>query len=240
MCISTFAIISDLHFPYQDRNAINAFRRFIKDKKVNDIILNGDILDFYDLSRFDKDPVRVNKLQEELNQVKSFLASLRELKPEANIVYVEGNHEDRLRRYLFTHPEISSLDNLKLERLLDLEKYDVRLVKRYKLGPLLLTHGSIVRQYSSFSAKGELEKMNTSGVSGHTHRLGSYYKSGEGFAIEWHEGGCLCTLNPEYMSEVPNWQQGFMYGGWEKGKKGTFFNIYPIKIKNGKILDLFK
>ena len=58
-----FVVISDIHFPYQDDKAIKAALDFIKTNPVDTIILNGDILDFYDVSSFDKDPDRINSLQ---------------------------------------------------------------------------------------------------------------------------------------------------------------------------------
>lgn len=235
----TFVVISDIHFPFQDNRALKLFKSFVKSKQIDHIILNGDILDFYDLSRFDKDPDRINKLQNEINQVEKFIGELRENKPDSKITYILGNHEDRLRRYLWQHQELASLDNLKLERLLNLDKYNVELTQRLRFGKLLFTHGDIVRQHSSYSAKGQLDKFNCSGVSGHTHRLGSFFKSGYGFDYEWYESGCMCDTTPVYLTDKPNWQQGFLYGGYLSDKNGTVYNIYPIRIRNGRFINLF-
>ena len=44
-------ILSDIHIPYQSNNALAiAFETFLIDK-VDSILLNGDIIDFYQLSR---------------------------------------------------------------------------------------------------------------------------------------------------------------------------------------------
>ena len=47
-CISQsrILIISDLHFPYQDNNAIRLALQYGLDKDVNCILINGDLLDF--------------------------------------------------------------------------------------------------------------------------------------------------------------------------------------------------
>ena len=48
-------IISDLHFPYQDNEAIELALNYGLEKDVNCILLNGDVIDFATVSRFDKD-----------------------------------------------------------------------------------------------------------------------------------------------------------------------------------------
>ena len=116
--MNKFVVISDLHIPYQDEEAIKAFLRFIKQNPVDTVILNGDILDMYDCSSFDKDPDRINSLQEELNLATKFFAKLRKMLPKAEIVFIKGNHEYRLERYLMKHPELFSLEALKLPNLL--------------------------------------------------------------------------------------------------------------------------
>ena len=235
-----FVVASDYHFPYQDENAVKQLLVFIKDYKPDCVILNGDVLDFYCLSRFDKDPERIGTLQDELNQVSKFLKDLREVcKKKTRIVYVLGNHEDRLRKYIWTHNELAGLENLQLEKLIDTKTPNVEVVKRFKLDSLLFTHGSIVRKYSAYSANAELDKYQTSGSSGHTHRLGSYFKSGYSGNREWHESGCMCRLDAQYLDSEPNWQQGFLVGLIEDNPYASKdeFAIYPIKINsNGKFL----
>lgn len=166
--MNKFVVLSDLHLPYEDKEALKAVYKFLGHNEVNTIILNGDILDMYDVSSFDKDPNRINSLQQELNSAYKFFKKLRELSPKAEIVFIKGNHEDRLERYLKKHPELFSLDALKLPNLLRLAEFDIGYEpKAYKLGSLKITHGSIVRKYSGYTAKAELEKNDCSGISGH-------------------------------------------------------------------------
>ena len=175
--MNRFVVLSDIHFPYQDNKALNAVYSFLKDKEINTIVLNGDILDMYDVSSFDKDPSRINSLQQELNLAYKFFKKLRELQPKAKIVFIRGNHEYRIERYLRKHPELFSLDALKLPNLLRLSEFDIGYEeKAYKLGNLKITHGSVVRKFSAYSAHAEMDKNDCSGISGHVHRLGCYYK----------------------------------------------------------------
>lgn len=235
-----FIVANDFHFPFQDDRAISQFLNFVKKYKPNTVILNGDVLDFYCLSRFDKNPERLGTLQEELNQVSDFLIKLRNCcKKSTQIIYILGNHEDRLRKYIWTHNELAGLDNLKLEKMIDVKTPNVKIVKRFNLGRLLFTHGSIVRKYSGYSANAELEKYKTSGSSGHTHRLGSFFQSGYYGNTEWHESGCMCKLDAEYLESEPNWQQGFIVGMIEDSPfaEPDEYAMYPVKINSvGTIL----
>lgn len=230
-----FIVVSDIHYPYHDAKAIKCVLDFIQDKDIDTIILNGDILDFYDVSSFDKDPDRVNSLQKEIDMSTKFFKKLRTIKPDARIVFIKGNHEFRLERYLKKHPELYSLDALKLPNLLDLKKYNIEYSdKGIKLGNLKIIHGDMVRKFSGYTARGELEKHDSSGISSHTHRGGVYYYRTPERYLAWFESFCLCDLNPEYINE-PNWQQGFLYGYVEKDS----FAVTPMPIVDGKIKSIF-
>lgn len=226
-----FVVLSDIHFPYHDDKALKAVYNFLSNTHVDTIILNGDILDFYDVSSFDKDPDRINSLQKEIDMAQKFFKKLRSLVPKARIIFVKGNHEDRIERYLKKHPELYSLNALKLPNLLNLDNYVIEYKdKGFKLGSLKIIHGDMVRKFSSYTARGELEKHDSSGISSHTHRGGVYYYRTPERYLAWFESFCLCDLNPEYISE-PNWQQGFLYGYIEKDS----FAVTPIPIVDGKI-----
>lgn len=163
-----FIVLSDIHFPYQDDKALKAVYKFLEQHPVDTIILNGDILDFYDVSSFDKDPDRINSLQGEINLAQKFFKKLRDLSPDGRIVFVKGNHCSRLERYLKKHPELYSLDVLKLPNLLGLDKFNIEYKdKGFKLGSLKIIHGTIVRKFSGYTARAEMEKNDCSGISGH-------------------------------------------------------------------------
>lgn len=226
-----FIVLSDIHFPYHDEKALKAVYNFLSNTQVDTIILNGDILDFYDVSSFDKDPDRINSLQKEIDMAQKFFRKLRSLAPKARVIFVKGNHCERLERYLKKHPELYSLNALKLPNLLNLDNYVIEYKdKGFKLGNLKIIHGDMVRKFSGYTARGELEKHDSSGISSHTHRGSAYYYRTPERYLAWFESFCLCDLNPEYISE-PNWQQGFLYGYVEKDS----FAVTPIPIVNGKI-----
>ncbi len=200
---------NDTHVPYQDDKTLNAIFKFIKDFQPDKIVIAGDFLDFYELSRFDKNPHRKFKLKDELKKGYEILAEIKDNCKQTEINFIKGNHEDRLRRYLWQNPELASLDVLELPNLLHFDKLEAIYHEGgFIFNKFLFEHGNVVRQDSSFSAKAEHQRHGTSGSSGHTHRLGSYYKTDHRGTTAWFEMGCTCLLEPEYISGIPNWQQG--------------------------------
>jgi hypothetical protein len=213
------AFPTDEHFPYQDEKARQLALKIVQDFKPHVLISGSDGLDFYSLSDFDKNPDRTNGLQEEIDQWQAGQREWRDVAPESKSFFLIGNHEDRLRKFLWRHPEIADLESLKLPQLLGLEKLGI--VWEYAKGEnanrelclfnLVIKHGKFIRRGSGMSARAELEneKFARSTLTGHTHRGGSHYAATRDGAVQAHECYCLCRLDPEYVQH-PDWQQGIV------------------------------
>ena len=215
-----FIVVSDIHFPYHDPKAINAVKRFIKATPIDVVVFNGDILDMYDVSSFDKSPDRINSLQEELNMAMKLFGDIRKELPEAEMVYVEGNHEYRLKRYLMRHPELFSLEALQLPNLLKLDKFNIKYTdKPYYLGNLKITHGSIVRKFAGYTAKAEMEKNDCSGISGHCFSEDVEVLTPDGWkkVIDVNIGDTVATINKEDQSfEFNEVRDKFVYDDYKE------------------------
>lgn len=228
--------IGDVHIPFQSKPAVELALSFIRYYKPHKIFLIGDILDFYAISRHERDPRRTGLFQEELDEGRAFFGQVRRAAPKAEIDFLEGNHEDRLKRYLWKHPEISGLRNLQLPVLLSLEELNIhyhpygKIVEYYDL---FVEHGDVARNKSAYSAAGMMSKRFSSGITGHTHRLGSYHHTGGHEDWTWYENGCLCGLRPEYINGPPNWQQGFTAGHVDT--KTHHVSLFQMKIKDGSL-----
>jgi len=205
-------VLSDQHIPFQDPVLEDLTIDFLREHKPTTIHLLGDVLDFYSLSTFDKNPARLTTLQDELDGSTRYFKRLRNVCPNSRIVYSEGNHENRLRRYLWSQARaLSHLRTLAFEELLGLRKYDIKWVDShspYKVGSLLFIHGELVRRASGASAKGHMDKFGCNVIHGHTHRLGAHYHRTYSDMMGAWENGCLCTLDPEYTVK-PDWQNGW-------------------------------
>ena len=136
-----------------------------------------------------------------------------------------------MHKYLWKHPEISSLEALTMENLLHLKELNIQYKDQFanvKLHQFLVEHGSVVRQQSAYTARAMLEKRGMSGISGHTHRMGAHYLTNMAGSYAWFENGCLCDLHPDYVVGQPNWMNGFSIGHFKKSNNR--FNIEQIPI----------
>lgn len=211
-------VVSDLHFPYHCPWAVDLSIKIVTVVQPEQVIVDGDLIDFYQLSFFDRDPARLAEcaLQDEIDMGVAYLRRLRQASPAGTkIVFVPGNHEDRLRRYLWRKgPELSSLRALSLPSLLCLDELGIEYQPdevSLANDNLVVKHGSVVRPVAGQSAMGELarEFYARSTVTGHTHRLGQGYVRHVKGAVMGMEVGCLCNLRPssDYIRNA-NWQNG--------------------------------
>ena len=113
-------VLSDIHIPFQDNNAIKLAVEYGKHVEVNTVLLNGDIFDFYSGSRFVKDP-RLVDWKTEVKLAKEFLTWLRSEFPDAKIIFKVGNHEERFEIYMKQNaPLLFQTDMYHVEDLLGL------------------------------------------------------------------------------------------------------------------------
>jgi len=226
--------VSDLHAPYQDPHCMKIIEDFSRWFKPQKVFILGDLVDFYQLSKFDKNPCRMDNLQDDIDSARSELERIRSANPKADIVLFEGNHEARLTKWLWNHPEVASLRNLSIQELLTLHKYDIKWVgglEVYLYHDFALEHGNIVRKFSAYTARGMMERNGVSGISGHTHRMGTHYHTDLGGDFVWVENGCLCDRHPDYVKN-PDWQNGFSVGFFKKAN--SRFTVDQICIPDGK------
>lgn len=207
------AIINDPHIPFHDPPVLAAVEEFLFEHKPDVLIYDGDMIDFYQLSKFDKDPGRTKNMQGELDLLEQMLQRHCVKLPDTEKYFIIGTHEKRLKSYLWTKaPELSSLRCLTVPELLGLEDKGITLVDFEQgviiNGIFLVLHGDIVSVHSSYTAKRLFEKHGGCGMAGHTHRIGSYYRRDRFGTWGWWENGCLCSLNPDWIQN-PNWIQGF-------------------------------
>jgi predicted phosphodiesterase len=231
-------VLSDIHFPYQDNKALELALEYGIQKKANAVYLNGDILDFYQCSRFTKDR-RLRDMAGELEMGRAFLKLVQDTF-KCPIYYKIGNHEKRYEDYLMIKaPELLGIDDFKLEQLLRFREFGVTLVKDKQMalaGKLPILHGH--EWYGGFAppvnpARGLFLKAKESALVGHHHRTSEHTeKTLGGKVVACHSTGCLCGLEPEY-APYNNYNHGFAFV--EVGKDGSY-EVENIKIINYKIV----
>lgn len=134
------------------------------------LVVQGDLADFYKISRFGKDPSREKTFDQEIEDVKKGLDDLDSLGAALKI-YIEGNHEHRLVAYLQDKaPEL--FEFISVPKLFNLAERGWRHTpykQSTRIGKLWLTHDvGTAGRYSVFRAA---DTFQHSVCVAHTHRL---------------------------------------------------------------------
>jgi len=235
----TWLILSDLHIPYHDRRAIEIAVEAATKRRIDGVLLNGDVLDSHEISEHDKDP-RALRYVEEVRIALQFLRWLRKKFPRARIIYKEGNHEERLSRYVLKNaPAIFGLEGLSVPDLLHCEELRIDWVgdrRVIRLGRLNVIHGHEYRGGISTPvnpARGLYLKARSVVLCGHWHRTSEHHERDiRGRSEAAWSVGCLCQLAPRYCP-LNNWNMGFAF--IHLGKDGQF-EIENKRILNEKVV----
>lgn len=208
--------------PFHSPKSVRLVKKFAQWFRPHGIIGNGDIVDCFSVSRFDKDPTVGVSLAQERRMAGELWSALPNAKTR---LWIGGNHEDRVHRYVVSHAQQFSgkmgtslneaLERIKFHNLFQIGKMNVEWRDVHSgvfLGKLYVTHGVHALQHSAYSARKHYDKYGCSVLHGHSHRLGSYYKTDLGGPKAAFENGCLCSLTGQpgdYTKGIPNWQHGF-------------------------------
>ena len=225
-------LLSDIHLPYHDVEALECALEHGRD--ADNIILNGDTVDFYATSRWDTDPNH-RDLAGELQASRQFLCHLRERFPNANIYFKIGNHEERWEKFLWRKaPELCGVPDFKMEKLLNFEDLDIQEIggrQLTKAGGLWILHGhEFFNTFDPVNFARTLQvKTGVCTIAGHKHKTSQHsVKSMDGDTVAWWSVGCLCDLEPDYMP-VNQWNLGFA----EIVHKGKTFDVNNYRIIDG-------
>ncbi len=208
-------ILSDIHIPYHDKQALQIALREGQKEQVDTIILNGDVIDFYANSFFTTDPREVD-WQRERDMTVRVLQIIREGFPGATIWHKAGNHEERYDRYLKVNaPVLFGVPEFSMESILHLDELDITYVDRrrhLKLGKINVIHGHEFGR--SFwnpvnPARGLFLRARATALCGHYHQSSEHNEPNmDGRVTGCWSTGCLCGLSPEYRP-YNKWNHGF-------------------------------
>jgi predicted phosphodiesterase len=215
--VKTYKVLdlSDVHHKFCDRKAYNLAIQVGKEYGVDEVILNGDFADFYDVNSHGKNPLISDKLLDEVDYLISELSLLKTLFPKSKITYIEGNHENRLARYISNNcPEFFGIVNV--QSLLMLEALKINFVpytpnQCYRIGKLNFRHEPIGGGINS--ANSTVTKAGASVIYGHIHKIQeSQLVTLDGHYLRAISVGCLCDKNLpafQYVKNHHQWQLGF-------------------------------
>lgn len=233
--------LSDIHYPFHDVRALEAAVNHGINLDPTILLLAGDIMDCHDQSDHERDP-RNRYTETEMAMMIDQLDQFRTAFPKARIIWMEGNHEQRVKRYLMRRaPELYGLPMMDLPGLITMNGGpkamhrvewvdDQRVVKT---GNLSHMHGHEFRGGGGVNpARWLFLKCGESTMMGHCHRTSEHSEPNlSGKQIACWSTGCLSELSPSYMRHT-KWNHGFAY--IEVDASGEF-EVHNHRIINGKV-----
>ena len=209
---------------YHDRAAMDCTLQMARDLQPQIIVVNGDLLDMTEASRFAQKPEFQRTLQPAINELGWFLKELRLACRSARIIYMIGNHEYRLLRSIMENLsfayDLRAVGDLvpfySLQKLLALDSIDVELIEDYPSGVVWLSDKLKVVHGEYVKATKVLDTTNDSVIMGHLHRRETVCKTlhfrDRIEVVEAAISGCLCKIDGTVPGVVsrPSWQQGIV------------------------------
>lgn len=242
---NNIGLVADAQVPFQDNKAIEACYEYLKDKKINTLFINGDWIDWYGLSRFEKDPRR-RDFNHEYHCVLQSLEHMRYNFPTQTIYYnLDANHEYRYGKYMSIKarellslelPEYTLGSLLRLQDLFNIIPLEGN--SHCMMGELPVLHGHtiFVGQTSPVStARTVFMKLDHSAVVSHCHQVNEYTKVGplDGKLITCWTTGMLADTHCEYNPHSNNYSQGFSHITTERD---GHYHMNNKRIYKGKVL----
>ena len=217
-------------------------KKVITTIKPSEIVINGDLLDFSYISSF-ADGVfgaqEGKRLKDDFDIFKKELQFFK--KYSKKVIFLEGNHEARLNKYLEKNPVLKGIMSLQtICEELNIEYVPLN-QQPYAYRPdFWITHGLC---YNKYFASKTVEQCNVNIVCSHTHRTQSYsisYPNGK--IITGYGIGCLSNINPDYTAGLRQNGWTHSFGELLEDESGFQFNTIIIEndscIVNGKRISL--
>jgi predicted phosphodiesterase len=228
-------ILSDIHVPYHSLEALTCAIKHLRKNSIDCLILNGDVFDFYAISRHEKEK-DLRDFAREIEMGRNFLQKIRDIFPLIPIYYKMGNHENRWQRYLNEQAEeFAQLHEMQFEQFFRLDKLAITYVPDWQgieLGDLLVLHGHELLAGGMNPSQSTFNKTFCNTIIGHVHRTTSTIKK-TGFKefIHTYSTGCLTQLSPKYYPFAQH-NHGMAVVTIENGKT----KVDNIVIKDGRIV----
>lgn len=238
-CYKKTLVLADLHSRFCDMDCLKIAVEYGIKNKCDSVIINGDFMDFYAYSRFDKNPSIVRQFENEREWGIDVLQMLQN--NFGFVVLKKGNHDKRREEKVFnlsqTVPEIEGLASYDDYLMFDGSR--VKFVEDYNMieyGKLKIIHGHEFQGGGGIHvAYNRLNKALDNVMSAHSHTAQTYTRRDiNGNMFGSYSLGCLCKLNPRY-NPMNNWSNGFAI--IERDSDG-FFEVQNKIISNGRLFNV--
>ena len=221
MGIIQYAVLNDIHFPYEAQAYYKALELMRSWPDLRGVYLNGDVCEIESVSSHPKSPSAQKLLLSELEYANQKFDTLEKMFPGVRFDYICGNHEYRMFRFIrdvapqlwgmLSQPKLFKFDERPNFHFHDYGP--TQLVKVLGTKNLYVRHEPLVG--GANHSKGTAEKALVSIIYGHTHVYQQYThkKFGpEPLTVTAVSNGWLGDISKEcfnYRGSKDNWQLGF-------------------------------
>lgn len=230
-------VVGDLHDKCVDPFFMEVFFDTLKRVQPDIIVLNGDIFDLAEFSKYHVDPREWDVVGRIKYVHEHILKRIREICPDCQIDFIEGNHEFRILKHLADatpalRAVLNDLHGFTVSTLLGLDEFEVNYIAKGDLSVYNMTdiHKQIAKNYKvyfdSFIVAHDTSAKNLGfpGINGHHHKtvVESHYNEHFG-AYNWVQLGAGHKLDASYCH--PKWQQGLAVVTCDTQTRRTVFDV---------------
>ncbi len=236
MSVKSVLVLPDIHYPREDVRTMRAVEKYMQSQEWDKVIYLGDVMDLNVISSHNARNLRAvagETLQKDYDYVNKVLDRHVKLLGKAEIIYLEGNHEYRVTRYIDALPQLEGI--VEVPKCLYLKDRGIKWVPSwskgtvYTVGKANFIHGLYT---GDAHAKSHVQKFGCNIFYGHLHdlQLYSWTRMGDNSTIVGHSLGCLCDYKAFWMKGRPNrWQQAV-----------TRFDFFPDGHFTYNVIPIFK
>jgi len=180
-----YLVCSDVHAPGHSVPVMDAFIAIGKDVGVHGVVIAGDYLDLHEVSRHSAGSVAQREGHRVVDSYAEGRALLRRIVDGIDCTdnyFIDGNHEDRIRRWLHSGDNAVWIgaDATEIDKGLELAEFGFQYRAGWpeahvRLGHMIVTHGRFTNLHH---AKKHLDTWRCATMYGHTHRPQLAYAAG--------------------------------------------------------------
>jgi hypothetical protein len=233
--------ISDLHDIEIDPFLLRVFIEAVKLVQPDIINLGGDIFDLPEFGKYGVDPREWDVVGRIKFAHDHILRPIREAAPNAQIDFVEGNHEYRLLRHMSDGSQalktvLADLHGFTIPKLLGLDEFELNYISKADLGAFteaekrkevgksyIVYEDALLVHHHPYAAQWGLPGWN-----GHHHKwLVAHHKNVTRGAYQWMQLGCGHMLSASY-TEGEFWTLGFNIAHLNSKTKAVNFEYVSV------------
>jgi predicted phosphodiesterase len=229
MQFKTGLVFGDIHFKAKeygergghDERSWEAFLKYVSTRKWDYVINLGDTMDFPYLHRkakmIETEKRRIQKDYAFANeQVTRLTDRIYRHNPRAEIIFIEGNHDEFVYKNLIANFPVLEDAVLTVDKGLMLKERGIKWIPYWTDHSKYLQIGKAIFLHGLYTNQSHFKKMygpygTNSVFYGHVHDMQCYTPIiAQENKLVIQSLGCLCSYDQPYLNGSPtNWQQGF-------------------------------